>query len=233
MGYANPLLRRTWSAATRALSQAGVDALLVADLPVEEGHAIADAAPRRFVPDLFASLIERRGIAPPRASRGFLYTILRTGVTGAASVFDASPSSSSPAVRSPATCLPSVSDPRCGASRAHVREPAGIVRRAGRHAAPRRRSCSSRAAPSPSSTRTSAVNRLRNQLRHPTALLPCSTSARACCANSSPRTLARFVARCARPRSTTCARRRRSMPGACRFFSAVDRACDVDGRSEP
>jgi tryptophan synthase alpha chain len=92
MGYANPLLRRTWSAATRALSESGVDALLVADLPVEEGDAMASAAlAADLCPIFFASPTssDARIAASARASRGFLYTILRTGVTGAASVFDA------------------------------------------------------------------------------------------------------------------------------------------------
>jgi tryptophan synthase alpha chain len=92
MGYANPLLKRTWSGAARALARAGVDGLLVADLPVEEGGAMASAAlDADLCPIFFAAPTssDERIAASARASRGFLYTILRTGVTGRATEFDA------------------------------------------------------------------------------------------------------------------------------------------------
>ena len=92
MAYSNPLLRRGWRGAARMLADAGVDALLVADLPVEEGAPMASAAlDSGLCPIFFAAPTssDARIAASARASRGFLYTIARTGVTGRATQFDA------------------------------------------------------------------------------------------------------------------------------------------------
>lgn len=87
MGYANPFVRRGFDAATRALKDAGGDALLVADMPAEEGEEMARAAnDADLCPIFFAaptSPDERIALAA-RRSRGFLYAIGRVGVTGRA-----------------------------------------------------------------------------------------------------------------------------------------------------
>jgi tryptophan synthase alpha chain len=86
MTYANPLLRRGWEDSARAIARAGGDALLVADLPVEEGEAMRTAADAAgLAPVFFVSPTtsdERMGRAIA-ASRGFVYAIGRFGVTGA------------------------------------------------------------------------------------------------------------------------------------------------------
>jgi tryptophan synthase alpha chain len=86
MTYANPLVRRGWRESCRAIAEAGADGLLVADLPVEEGFEMAEAAveaglcPVFFVaPTTSAERIERA----ISSSRGFVYAIGRFGVTGA------------------------------------------------------------------------------------------------------------------------------------------------------
>ncbi len=91
MSYANPLLRRGWMEACHALAEAGADAVLVADLPVEEGGPLREAALEAGLAPVFfisPTTSERRGRAAAEASRGFLYLIGRTGVTGSATHFD-------------------------------------------------------------------------------------------------------------------------------------------------
>ena len=84
--YTNPILRRGWSRAAQLLAEAGADGLLVPDLPVEEGGPMRAAALREGLCPIFfvtpttsAERIERSAAA----SRGFLYVIGRTGITGA------------------------------------------------------------------------------------------------------------------------------------------------------
>lgn len=85
MSYANPLVRRGWKDACRAIAEAGGDGLLVADLPVEEGDEMSRAAlaeglcPIFFVAPTTSEARIRRAAA---ASRGFVYAIGRFGVTG-------------------------------------------------------------------------------------------------------------------------------------------------------
>ncbi len=84
--YANPLFSLGIEGAARALSQAGLDGLLVPDLPVEELEPWsllareAELAPIGFVTPTTSPERMARTAA---ASRGFLYVIGRTGVTGA------------------------------------------------------------------------------------------------------------------------------------------------------
>lgn len=85
MGYANTFLRDGWDATAGRLAGAGFDAWLVADLPVEEaGEMHAAALRHELAPIFFAAPTssDERISAAARASRGFLYTILRAGVTG-------------------------------------------------------------------------------------------------------------------------------------------------------
>jgi tryptophan synthase alpha chain len=91
MTYANPLVRRGWKAACRALAEAGADGLLVADLPVEEGSEMAaEAEATGLCPIFFVAPTtgEERMRSAISASRGFVYAIGRFGVTGAGAELD-------------------------------------------------------------------------------------------------------------------------------------------------
>ena len=90
--YVNPLLQRGATAVTRALRDAGVDGLLVPDLPVEEGRELQDSALAAGLAPIFfvtPTTSDERARRAAEASRGFLYVIGRTGVTGASTVLDA------------------------------------------------------------------------------------------------------------------------------------------------
>jgi tryptophan synthase alpha chain len=86
MAYANLLVRRGWNESLAMIARAGADALLVPDLPVEEGAPMASAAvecglaPIFFVSPTTDDERMQRAIA---MSRGFVYAIGRVGVTGA------------------------------------------------------------------------------------------------------------------------------------------------------
>ena len=84
--YSNPLFVRGLDGAARELADAGADGLLVPDLPVEEmgpwseAATAAGLAPVGFVtPTTSDARIDRAA----QASRGFVYVIGRTGITGA------------------------------------------------------------------------------------------------------------------------------------------------------
>ena len=84
--YANPLYCRGIEAACEALAEAGADGLLVPDLPVEESALISKAAAESdLAPVFFATPTTSRARLEQAASasRGFLYVIGRTGITGA------------------------------------------------------------------------------------------------------------------------------------------------------
>ena len=83
--YFNPLLRYGLPALARAAAAAGVDGVLVTDLPPEEADGWLEAARGAGLDTVFlaapTSPDERlRRVAG--ASRGFVYAISRTGVTG-------------------------------------------------------------------------------------------------------------------------------------------------------
>lgn len=84
--YANPLLRHGAAATVERLAAAGADGLLVPDLPVEEGADLRTAAleaglaPVAFVAPTTG---DERIARAAELSRGFVYVIGRTGVTGA------------------------------------------------------------------------------------------------------------------------------------------------------
>ena len=83
--YLNPLLQRGLERVAVEAAQAGVDGVLVTDLPPEEGEAWIAAARTAELDTVFlaspTSPDERlRRVA--EASRGFVYAISRTGVTG-------------------------------------------------------------------------------------------------------------------------------------------------------
>jgi tryptophan synthase alpha chain len=86
MGYYNPILRFGIEKLTRAARDAGVDGLIVPDLPPEEAGAISAASRAEDLDLIFlaaptstAARLELIG----RETRGFLYLVSVTGVTGA------------------------------------------------------------------------------------------------------------------------------------------------------
>ena len=84
--YANPVLRMGEDAFVRAAAAAGVDGVLMLDLPVEESAAF-DAKLAAAGLDLICLLsptsTDARIETAARIGRGFLYVISRLGVTGA------------------------------------------------------------------------------------------------------------------------------------------------------
>jgi tryptophan synthase alpha chain len=83
--YLNPLLQRGLERIAAEAAEAGVDGVLVTDMPPEEGDAWIAAARKAGLDTVFlaspTSPDERlRKVA--EASRGFVYAISRTGVTG-------------------------------------------------------------------------------------------------------------------------------------------------------
>ena len=87
--YANPLLRRGPGQAPRALAEAGFDGLLVPDLPLEEdaleaGELRAATLEEGLAPVFFVTptTSDERARRADELSRGFVYVIGRTGITG-------------------------------------------------------------------------------------------------------------------------------------------------------
>jgi tryptophan synthase alpha chain len=92
-GYYNPIFVYGEARAARAAAQAGVDAILVVDLPVEESGPLREAAAAGgvgFVPLLApTSRTERIAAVRDIASQGavpFVYYVSMTGVTGSAAI---------------------------------------------------------------------------------------------------------------------------------------------------
>jgi tryptophan synthase alpha chain len=86
-GYYNPVYVYGEARAVERAGGAGVDAMLVVDLPPEEGEAFRDAADRdnvAIIPLLTPTSGPDRVAAAVRRARGFLYYVSVTGVTGAA-----------------------------------------------------------------------------------------------------------------------------------------------------
>ncbi len=86
MGYANPFYAMGVEGFVEAAAEVGVDGIIVADLPPEEGEALYCAAERRGIdPVLLAAptTVESRLKLLAGRTRGFLYYVSLTGVTGA------------------------------------------------------------------------------------------------------------------------------------------------------
>jgi tryptophan synthase alpha chain len=88
MGYANPVFRRGWERFAREASEAGVDGVIVVDLPPEEDRELRTALAaagvaliRLAAPTSHAQRLERI----VDGATGFIYYISVTGVTGASS----------------------------------------------------------------------------------------------------------------------------------------------------
>ena len=86
MGYCNPILRFGLDQFLRAAEQAGVDGLIVPDLPPEEATEYRDGCTQRGLAAVFLmapnATDERIGIVD-KASTHFSYCVSVTGVTGA------------------------------------------------------------------------------------------------------------------------------------------------------
>ncbi|MBI3732974.1 MAG: tryptophan synthase subunit alpha [Chloroflexi bacterium] len=86
MGYYNPILRFGVDAYARACAEAGVDGLIVPDLPLEESGELETAC-RAHAIDLIFLLAptsdESRVAAVARRASGFIYCVSVVGVTGA------------------------------------------------------------------------------------------------------------------------------------------------------
>ncbi len=92
MTYLNPILAYGLERFCRAAHQAGVDGLIVPDLPPAEAGDLRDAAKASDIDLVFfvAPTSSDSGIeAASRAATGFIYCIAVTGVTGARSQLDA------------------------------------------------------------------------------------------------------------------------------------------------
>jgi tryptophan synthase alpha chain len=86
MGYANVFFARGEQGFADAAADAGVDGVIIVDLPPEEGRGLRDALMRRGVdPVLLAAptTTPERLQLLARETRGFLYFVSLTGVTGA------------------------------------------------------------------------------------------------------------------------------------------------------
>jgi tryptophan synthase alpha chain len=86
-GYYNPILIHGEERTVREAKAAGVDALLIVDLPPEEGSALrnaADEANIAVIPLLTPTSGSARIEAATARARGFLYYVSVTGVTGKA-----------------------------------------------------------------------------------------------------------------------------------------------------
>jgi tryptophan synthase alpha chain len=84
--YANPVLRMGEDAFVKAAASAGVDGVLVLDLPVEEAGSFRDKLVEAGLDPIFLlspTTTEARITASAALGRGFLYVISRLGVTGA------------------------------------------------------------------------------------------------------------------------------------------------------
>jgi tryptophan synthase alpha chain len=86
MGYMNPIVRMGIDAFVSRSAEVGVDGIIVPDLPLEEADPLGDAAAAR---DLSLVLLAAPTTPPERLrrigerTRGFLYFVSITGVTGA------------------------------------------------------------------------------------------------------------------------------------------------------
>ena len=83
--YVNPILRMGEDAFVRAAAAAGVDGVLVLDLPVEEAGAFRERLVREGIDPIFLlspTTTDERIRASAALGRGFLYVISRLGVTG-------------------------------------------------------------------------------------------------------------------------------------------------------
>jgi tryptophan synthase alpha chain len=83
--YANPVLRMGVEAFAERARRAGVDGVLVLDLPIEEAQEVRDALAARQIDMIFLlspTTTDERMAQAARLASGFVYGISRLGVTG-------------------------------------------------------------------------------------------------------------------------------------------------------
>ena len=86
MGYYNPILNCGIDEFTEAASTAGVDGIIVPDLPYEESGPLHDSCKQRgisFIPLLAPTSTDIRIAQSCQRASGFVYCVSITGVTGA------------------------------------------------------------------------------------------------------------------------------------------------------
>ena len=86
MGYYNPYVRYGLADFVRDASAAGVDGLIVPDLPTEEAGTLRDLLEGRdmyLVPLLAPTSTDERISQACKHAKGFVYCVSLTGVTGA------------------------------------------------------------------------------------------------------------------------------------------------------
>lgn len=84
--YVNPVLRMGLDRFVDRAAEAGVDGVLLLDIPIEESDDVRSALDRRSIDQIFLispTTTEGRLRDAARLGRGFLYAISRLGVTGA------------------------------------------------------------------------------------------------------------------------------------------------------
>ena len=84
--YVNPVLRHGVDAFVDRAADAGVDGVLLLDLPIEESASMREKLDRRAMDQIFLvspTTSDARLAEAARLGRGFLYAISRLGVTGA------------------------------------------------------------------------------------------------------------------------------------------------------
>ena len=113
-GYYNPIFVRSEARAVAEAADAGIDALLVVDLPVDEGGSLRDQAAKRGVavvpllaPTSIGDRIARVKAAAEQWPLGFVYYVSVTGVTGTLAL-EATQATSQAAVLRKALGLPVV-----------------------------------------------------------------------------------------------------------------------------
>jgi tryptophan synthase alpha chain len=90
-GYANPIIVNDERTTVRMVSEAGIDAMLVVDLPPEEGADLRDEAKARgvdVIPLLTPTSQGSRLQAARGVASGFVYYVSMTGVTGSTAARD-------------------------------------------------------------------------------------------------------------------------------------------------
>lgn len=86
MGYINPVLRYGTEAFCRDAAEAGVDGLIIPDIPVEESDILTGEAEKYGLPVIYLvapNTSDERMRKIDEQSRGFVYCVSVTGVTGA------------------------------------------------------------------------------------------------------------------------------------------------------
>ncbi len=90
MGYFNPLLQYGLEKFAKDASAAGLDGLIVADMPTEEVAPLAKVCSPKsihIIPLLAPTSTDERIAAACKSAKGFVYCVSLTGVTGARTAF--------------------------------------------------------------------------------------------------------------------------------------------------